>query len=123
MWFNERGDCPTEMKNLLQKFEAAFRNPVAAKIAGLYLVIAALWIFFSDKLLAVLVPDHATFMRLEIYKGWFFVVVTAIMLYWLIQRYVTALRRKSEALLIQFAQLTTIFDSLNAIVYVADLDT
>jgi signal transduction histidine kinase len=111
------------MKSLLQKFEAAYRNPVAAKIAGLYLVIAALWIFFSDKLLAALVPDQATFRRLEIYKGWFFVAVTAIMLYWLIQRYVTALRRNSEALLIQFAQLTTIFDSLNALVYVADLET
>jgi two-component system, OmpR family, phosphate regulon sensor histidine kinase PhoR len=111
------------MKSLLQKLRAVDGNIVAAKIVALYTIIAALWIFFSDKLLAALVPDPALFIRLGTYKGWFFVAVTAIMLFGLIQQHVTALRRNSDSLLNQFDQLTTIFDSLNALVYVSDLET
>src|SRR3974390_3065484 len=93
----------------LGKGEKGTGNFVSLKIAGLYVTIAALWIFFSDKLLGALVSDPAMFTRLEIFKGWFFVAVTAVMLYVLIERYATTLRRRNTALETQFTQLTTIF--------------
>jgi two-component system, OmpR family, phosphate regulon sensor histidine kinase PhoR len=111
------------MKSLAEKVVAITGEPVAAKIVLLYSTIAAIWIFFSDRMLAGLATDQATLIRLETYKGWLFVVVTALLLYWLIRRYVTALRQNSEDLLNQFSQLTTIFDSLNALVYVADMES
>ena len=70
---------------------------VAVKIAGIYATVASLWIFFSDTLAARLTTNPAAFTQLEIFKGWFFVIVTALMLYWLIQRYVAALQLHSEA--------------------------
>lgn len=45
-----------------------------------YLLFAGLWILLSDKALEALVSDRETFARLSIYKGWAFVLVTAMLL-------------------------------------------
>ena len=56
------------------------------KIAAIYAVMGGLWILFSDQLLAALVSDPVTFTRLGMLKGWFYVIVTAGLLYILIRR-------------------------------------
>jgi PAS domain S-box-containing protein len=72
--------------------DAAIR-PKAARYtalltAGVYLLVAALWIAWSDKLLLALEPhldaDHIT--ELQTYKGWLFVAVTSLGLYLLLYR-------------------------------------
>jgi len=65
------------------------------KIAGIYALIAGLWILFSDKLLASLVTDPRRFTQLSIAKGWFFVIVTAVMLNLLIRHYMAAFRESA----------------------------
>ncbi|HYS44256.1 MAG TPA: ATP-binding protein [Geobacteraceae bacterium] len=94
---------------------------IPLKIALIYAVVAGLWILFSDELLASLFADPATIIRVSIIKGWLFVILTAVMLYWLIRRYVSEVLQRDKALHNQFTQMTTIFDSVNAIIYVADL--
>ncbi len=47
----------------------------------IYLVVGALWIFFSEELLDAFAPDRATVSRWSIYKGWAFIGVTAGLLY------------------------------------------
>jgi signal transduction histidine kinase len=91
-------------------------NAIPLKIVSLYAVTACLWILFSDTLLAFLFTDPAIITRLSILKGWLFVIVTAALLYALI-------RNHTKALQDQFNQLTTVFDSINALIYVADLTT
>jgi two-component system, OmpR family, phosphate regulon sensor histidine kinase PhoR len=91
-------------------------NAIPLRIVCVYVVTAGLWIFFSDALLAFLFTDPATITRLSILKGWLFVIVTAALLYALI-------RNHTKALQDQFDQLTTVFDSINALIYVADLTT
>jgi signal transduction histidine kinase len=56
------------------------------RIATIYLVIGALWILFSDRLLAALSDDPATLTRLGTLKGWLYVLTTAGLLYALIRR-------------------------------------
>ena len=55
-------------------------------VPGTYAVLASLWIFFSDRVLAVLVDDPLRLTELQTYKGWFFVgtttVLLAILIYW-----------------------------------------
>ena len=51
------------------------------RITLIYLVFAALWIIFSDQLLALLVRDQQTYIRMQTYKGWFFVFVTSVLLF------------------------------------------
>ena len=95
----------------------------ALRIALTYLVIAGLWILFSDTLLDQLVSDQKLITRIEIYKGWAFVLVTALLLYWLIRRHVQEEVKAELRIREQFDQMSTIFDSMRSVVYVADLET
>ncbi len=56
------------------------------KIALTYLVISALWIFFSDRLLGLFTENSALLLELQTYKGWFFVLITSVLLYFLIEK-------------------------------------
>lgn len=63
-----------------QKYRNKLWKPVVA-----YLVFGFMWIIFSDKLMAILVTNKETYMTLQIYKGWFFILVTSVLLYVLIK--------------------------------------
>lgn len=62
-------------------------NPTrsAANLTLAYLVLAATWIVLSDHLLFTHVSDASALSRVGTYKGWFFVVVTGIGLFWLLR--------------------------------------
>ena len=96
---------------------------IPLKIALIYVVVAESWILFSDSLVARLVSDPAIITRISMLKGGMFVLITAAMLFWLIRSYAASLLSRDEALQEQFTQLTTIFDEVNALIYVADLNT
>lgn len=57
------------------------------RIAALYVLAGALWILFSDLLLAGYSSDRGLLTRLQTYKGWFFVLATGVLLYLLVRRY------------------------------------
>ncbi|NJN97581.1 MAG: PAS domain S-box protein [Anaerolineales bacterium] len=76
--------------------ESAPQNWDALKIAGLYLLTGSLWILFSDQLALMLTRDPVLLNRISLFKGWGYIVVTALLLYWLIQRYTAGLSQ-SEA--------------------------
>lgn len=68
------------------------------KITLVYLVLSALWIFFSDRLLGFLINDPALFLEFQTYKGWFFVLITSILLYYLIEKSTSRLEKsRTEA--------------------------
>ena len=56
------------------------------RIVLLYLVVGALWIFFSDLLVAALVQDPVWILRLQNIKGWLFILITATLLFVMIRR-------------------------------------
>ncbi len=67
--------------------------PIAAKVVGVYLIVGCLWIFFSDQLLSYLAHSPSnTLTQLQTLKGWFYVLATAGMLFWLINRETRATR-------------------------------
>ena len=70
----------------------------AMKISGLYLLIGALWILFSDIVAEKLAVNPAMLTKISIYKGWGFIIVTAVMLYWLIQNHTAELREDQQKL-------------------------
>lgn len=55
-------------------------------IVGGYVALSALWIAFSDRLAARLSSDPKVVLALNTGKGWLFVGVTAILLYWVLRR-------------------------------------
>jgi len=71
-------------------------------IAILYAVLGCFWILFSDNLVALLFSDVQTVLLVSQLKGWGYVLVTSLLLYWLI-RGATQRLVQSEALLRQQA--------------------
>jgi PAS domain S-box-containing protein len=95
-----------------------FTHPVvhkwgAIRIAGLYLLLGSAWILFSDKLTEILTGDLAGFTTFSLLKGWVFVILTAVLLYWLINRYTNNLRRAE-------VQLRRVLDALPSVVAYVD---
>ena len=67
------------------------------KIIFIYLVLGFAWIYFSDNLIYNLAGDLEYFHQLQSFKGAFYVLTTAVLLYLLIKRYADTLKeQKSE---------------------------
>lgn len=88
----------------------------AYKVTFVYIAVAGLWIAFSDLILEQLVQNTEELSQWQTVKGWLFVVTTGGLLFAYLRRY---LRRQYDA----FNELTILFDSVPAIVYVADMQT
>ncbi len=58
---------------------------IALRIFIIYILIGVLWIFFSDHILQALVSTQEQFTRYSIYKGWAYIMLTAILLYFLVR--------------------------------------
>lgn len=56
----------------------------ALNIVIIYIIVGSAWILLSDELTGMLVKDNAILVQVSIYKGWFYVICTAILLYALI---------------------------------------
>lgn len=59
---------------------------VDLRIALLYAIFGGLWILLSDRLLAALILDIATLSAVQTYKGWAFVLVSALLIFFLLRR-------------------------------------
>jgi len=56
----------------------------ALNIVIIYIIVGLAWILLSDKIAGILVKDNVMLVQVSIYKGWFYVICTAILLYALI---------------------------------------
>ncbi|MEL7654632.1 MAG: diguanylate cyclase [Bacillota bacterium] len=54
------------------------------RITLVYLIIGILWVYFSDRIAYMIAPNEKIFLMINTYKGWIYVIVTAIVLYILI---------------------------------------
>ncbi len=54
---------------------------LALKTSIVYVALGGLWILLSDRLLLFIVHDYEGMLQLQTYKGWFFVLVTALFLF------------------------------------------
>src|SRR5215208_6813168 len=87
----------------------------AWRITAAYLVVGGLWILLSDRALDALIGDPEVATRYQTAKGWFYIVVSAGLLYALVLRGLRAGRR-------QGALIEGIVESTTDSVFVKDLD-
>lgn len=62
------------------------KDKIAIKIALFYFLIGFLWILFSDQFILSITGSATTTTMFQTYKGWFFICVTAILLFLLVRR-------------------------------------
>jgi PAS domain S-box-containing protein len=82
----------------------------ALKLVLWYVLFAAVWILFSDKLLVSVVTNPEARVKWSIFKGLVFVLVTGSMLYALVHRLVKRLHEARSSLLASEEQLRAFFD-------------
>ena len=61
------------------------KNKIALKITLIYFFIGFLWILFSDMFIQSMAGSSNSITVLQTYKGWFFVSITALLLFFLIR--------------------------------------
>lgn len=86
------------MNKVPQSSIISSRSRGAFEIALLYLLTGILWIVFSDEAVAVLAPNQAALTQISIYKGWGYVLVTALFLYWMIRLHTLSISRAEQTL-------------------------
>jgi len=69
------------------------------RTAGIYVLVSAAWIWFSGQLLGSLVHDPHRIIEYLIFKGWFFVFSTGLLIYWLVGRMVRHMQEANQRLL------------------------
>eukprot|EP00163_Fabomonas_tropica_P032014 TRINITY_DN7851_c0_g1_i1.p1 TRINITY_DN7851_c0_g1~~TRINITY_DN7851_c0_g1_i1.p1 ORF type:complete len:407 (-),score=38.43 TRINITY_DN7851_c0_g1_i1:897-2117(-) len=96
----------------------------ALVVTSVYAVAALIWIAFSDLIVGALVTDPETLSRVQTWKGFFFVSVTALVLFLALLRLLTRDRTllrlqhdQSLALRKRERQLTVLMDSLPGMAY------
>ena len=70
---------------------------VALRTSLLYAIAGVLWILFSDQMLVSKLSDPAAVNRLQTYKGWAFVTVTAVLLYFALRGQLSLWEKEAAA--------------------------
>ncbi len=85
------------------------------KITFIYFVVGVSWIFFSDRILTSLAGESTQILTtLQTYKGWFYVLLTSLLLFLLIRKdYRALLQREKEKSEIFFTTMSAVHHILN----------
>jgi PAS domain S-box-containing protein len=84
----------------------------AFKTAFIYASISVLWILFSDQLLSIFVKNIETITRMQMIKGWFFVLATSYLIFLILQKDIKKYCQVEEALRHSQRQLQFLMDAL-----------
>lgn len=79
----------------------------ALKIVINYGVFGLLWIFLSDKLLEIFADNIEIYKTMQIYKGWFFVLITMIMFFVLIAEKTKSIKSATDSAFRAYEDLKT----------------
>ena len=90
------------------------RSSIALNIVSIYAVTSVLWIVLSDYVLNYLVSDSALVQNIAVIKGWFFVGITATLLYKLIDRSVILVFESEQRLQKKNEEIMTTYEELLA---------
>jgi transcriptional regulator with PAS, ATPase and Fis domain len=72
------------------------------KISLAYLMVGLLWILFSDEALALLISDPVLLTKFQTYKGSFYILVTASLLFFMAKKHVGKLEEQQTLFEIMF---------------------
>jgi len=92
----------------------------ALRIVAIYALVAALWIYLSDTALGLLTHDPKILLRIAVFKGLFFILVTSMLLYLLISRYIRKSREAQEELLANRNLLNSLLEGTTDAIFVKD---
>jgi len=93
MIIDEFSNCEGSHLPINKINDKRMKNLIAVKITLIYFFISFVWILFSDQLILRIATSEEALTILQTYKGWFFVSVTAMLLYLLITKEIKKLNK------------------------------
>lgn len=90
------------------------------KILAVYILFGTCWIYGSDTVVDWLVHDRTILVKVAVLKGSFFILCTAVLLYFLISRYVERLAAAEDRLNNSMKYYQAIFNATNEAIIVHD---
>ena len=105
------------MKTEQRKDKASRLITSPVKIALAYIIFGGLWIGFVHRGLSIFFNDQAVHAILDLFEGWFFISVTALLLYWLVDRDMAAVQRSQEECKESQRAFATLLSNLPGLAY------
>ncbi len=81
-----QNNCPADLPSKAESIPANTMRHMVLRVVSIYVVVGGLWIVVSDPLLNAFVRDPDLVMKVSVVKGWAYVAVTAMLLYFLLRR-------------------------------------
>ncbi len=103
--------------------EKRFGVRSALRVAIIYALFAGIWVLFTDRLLGTLIADPRKIIELEIFKGWAFVAVSAVLLFMLVHRELRTRARAEEALGESEEKYRALMQNANDGIVIVDAET
>lgn len=91
-------------------------------IVFIYFVLGSFWILLTDIIVESISTDVVSLTRLQTYKGWVYVMVTSLLLFYLVNRFHNKLRDYYYRILENHRSLQLIFDNIGSIIWTVDKD-
>lgn len=89
-------------------------------IVMIYFVLGSLWIYITDSIVENISSDINSLSKLQTYKGWIYVIVTSILLFYLVNRFYKKLRNYYYKIVESHESLQLIFDNVGSIIWTVD---
>ena len=97
-------------------------HKTAVKISAIYAFVGVLWVLLSDRILTMVVADLETIVLIQSYKGWIFVLLTAALIYYLIDTQINISERFEEKLKERDDELSLTFQNAPTAIMTSDID-
>ncbi|MCU7497457.1 MAG: PAS domain S-box protein [Ignavibacteria bacterium] len=85
-----------------------------------YALVSAAWIVVTDYLLAGEIKDPIILTHYQTYKGWFFILISAVLLYYFVRLGVKKIRSSTDALVISENKYRTLLEQASDSIILAD---
>jgi len=98
-------------------------NIAALRVALIYAAFSVLWILFSDQLLLLFVSDLQLMTRIQMIKGWAFVLMTSLIIYGLLIREISRVVQVERALSGKEHDYREVFNATNEGIVIHDAES
>ncbi|MFZ5967298.1 MAG: bifunctional diguanylate cyclase/phosphodiesterase [Bacillota bacterium] len=114
-WFDQRiRDIESKASNFLETKRELKPRLETLKIIAIYILMGTLWILLSDKILGYFVEDTDRFMQLQTYKGWFFIMTTGVIFYFIISGKIILFKKATDEIFHGYEELSATHEELLA---------
>lgn len=94
--------------------------PFAYGVTLLYVLLSGFWIYFSDRLLVLVAGTPERLLMLSTAKGWFFIFITALLLFFTLLRFTAKVSRTQRQISTEAEKYSTTLKSIGDGVIVSD---